>query len=105
MIEITLTAFLTLLSVTNSVAGEQKVDFKEIYCLAANSYFEARGEPFDGKIAVAQVVINRVKSDKYPNSICNVIIEGPIKESWKTKKDRHYSLWYKSSKRHNSSGY
>ena len=87
MIEITLSAFLTLLSVTNSVVGEQKVDFKEIYCLAANSYFEARGEPFDGKIAVAQVAINRVKSNKYPNSICKVITEGPIKESWKTRKD------------------
>ena len=77
MIEITLPAFLTLLSVASSVMGDQKVDYKEIYCLAANSYFEARGEPFDGKIAVAQVVINRVKSNKYPNSLCKVITEGP----------------------------
>ena len=87
MIEITLPAFLTLLSVASSVMGDQKVDYKEIYCLAANSYFEARGEPFDGKIAVAQVVINRVKSNKYPNSLCKVITEGPVKESWKTRKD------------------
>ena len=85
MVEITLTAFLILLNVTNSVAG-YVVDYKEIYCLAANSYFEARGEPFDGKIAVAQVVINRVKSNKYPNTVCKVITEGPVKESWKTKK-------------------
>tara|TARA_Y100000361_G_C11118680_1_gene321931 strand:+ start:508 stop:1074 length:567 start_codon:yes stop_codon:yes gene_type:complete len=87
MIELTLPAFLTLLSVASSVMGEQKVDYKEIYCLAANSYFEARGEPFDGKIAVAQVAINRVKSNKYPDSICKVITEGPIKESWKTRKE------------------
>ena len=85
MVEITLTAFLILLNVTNSVAGDV-VDYKEIYCLAANSYFEARGEPFDGKIAVAQVVINRVKSNKYPSTVCKVITEGPVKESWKTKK-------------------
>jgi len=85
MVEITLAAFLVLLNVTNSVAGDV-VDYKEIYCLAANSYFEARGEPFDGKIAVAQVVINRVKSNKYPSTVCKVITEGPVKESWKTKK-------------------
>lgn len=88
MVEITLPAFLAILTVSNSVLGfDTEANFKEIYCLAANSYFEARGEPFDGKIAVAQVVMNRVKSSKYPNTICGVITEGPVRESWKTKKD------------------
>ena len=88
MLEITLPAFLTILTISNSVLGlNTETNFREIYCLAANSYFEARGEPFDGKIAVAQVVINRVKSKHYPNSMCEVITEGPIKESWKTRKE------------------
>lgn len=84
--EITLSALLVLFNIANSVVGyAQPINYNEIYCLAANSYFEARGEPFDGKIAVAQVVMNRVKSKDYPNSVCEVITEGPHRESWKTR--------------------
>ena len=88
MLDITLTAFLTLLDVTNSVVGhKQNINYREVYCLAANSYFEARGESFDGKIAVAQVVMNRIKTKKYPSSVCKVVTQGPIRESWKTRKN------------------
>lgn len=41
-------------------------------CLATAIYFEARGEPVAGQIAVAEVVLNRVDSRAYPNSICGV---------------------------------
>lgn len=46
---------------------------KELKCLADNIYHEARGEPFEGKIAVAQVTVNRSESGKFPNTICDVI--------------------------------
>ena len=46
---------------------------KDIECLAQNIYHEAGNEPVEGKVAVAQVVINRVKDSRYPKSICNVI--------------------------------
>ena len=59
----------------------------EFYCLAINAYHEARGESFDEKIATSQVVLNRVASLRYPDLICDVITQGPIRESWKTKKD------------------
>ncbi len=59
----------------------------EFYCLAVNAYHEARGESFDEKIATSQVVLNRVASFRYPNTICEVITQGPTRESWKTKKD------------------
>lgn len=42
-------------------------------CLAKNLYFEARGQPLEGQLAVALVTINRVKSARFPNSICNVV--------------------------------
>jgi len=45
----------------------------EIYCAAQNIYFESRGEPDIGQVAVAQVVLNRVKSNKWPMSICDVV--------------------------------
>tara|TARA_B100000424_G_C22945216_1_gene503062 strand:+ start:2217 stop:2774 length:558 start_codon:yes stop_codon:yes gene_type:complete len=83
--EITLSAFIFMINIIGSTFSSD-VPPKELYCLAANSYFEARGETFDGKIAVAQVVINRVKSKNYPNTICEVVQQGPIRESWKTRK-------------------
>jgi hypothetical protein len=44
-------------------------------CLADAVYFEARGEPFKGQQAVAQVVMNRVFSGYYPNDVCGVVYQ------------------------------
>ena len=62
-----------------------KVDLKpeELKCLALNIYFEAGVESNAGKMAVANVVFNRVDSDKFPNNICDVVHQGPTKPSWK----------------------
>ncbi|WP_027315206.1 cell wall hydrolase [Microvirga flocculans] len=48
---------------------------KEQRCLAEAVYFEARSEPPEGQAAVAQVVLNRVKSGLYPSSICGVVYQ------------------------------
>lgn len=45
-------------------------------CLARAVYYEARGEPAEGQIAVAQVILNRARSKKWPNSICGVVNQG-----------------------------
>jgi len=47
----------------------------ELKCLATAIYFEARGEPEEGQIAVAQVVLNRLKNPAYPNTICGVVYQ------------------------------
>jgi hypothetical protein len=44
-------------------------------CLTEAIYFEARGEPVRGQIAVAQVIMNRVFSGKYPNNVCGVVYQ------------------------------
>jgi hypothetical protein len=44
-------------------------------CLAEAVYFEARGEPESGQYAVAQVVMNRVRSPYYPDSVCGVVYQ------------------------------
>ena len=44
-----------------------------LVCLALTVYFEARNQPLDGQIAVAQVVMNRALHPKYPNTICDVV--------------------------------
>lgn len=46
-----------------------------LMCLAVAVYFEARGEPIDGQKAIAEVVINRVNDDRYPNTICDVVFQ------------------------------
>jgi spore germination cell wall hydrolase CwlJ-like protein len=48
---------------------------KEQRCLAEAVYYEARSEPVEGQAAVAQVVLNRVKSGLYPSSICGVVYQ------------------------------
>ena len=45
-------------------------------CLTEALYFEARGEPAQGQFAVAEVILNRVDSPKFPNSICEVVNQG-----------------------------
>ena len=52
---------------------KDKYEMREIRCLAMNIYHEARGEPDMGKYAVAQVTLNRVASQRYPNDVCRVV--------------------------------
>jgi len=52
----------------------------EFKCLAEALYFEARGETVKGQFAVAEVIRNRVKSSRFPNSFCAVINEGTGKK-------------------------
>lgn len=52
------------------------LDAEERTCLAQAIYYEARSEPRIGQLAVADVVLNRVKSPIYPNSICGVVFQG-----------------------------
>ncbi len=48
---------------------------KEQKCLAEAVYFEARSEPYKGQVAVAQVVLNRVRNPAYPDTICEVVYQ------------------------------
>lgn len=52
---------------------------EEIECLALTIYFEARGEPDEGKIAVGHVVMNRAQNPLFPSKICGVVRQGGIK--------------------------
>jgi spore germination cell wall hydrolase CwlJ-like protein len=50
-------------------------------CLATAIYFEARGESSKGQAAVAQVILNRVRSPAYPNSVCGVVYQNAEKRN------------------------
>ena len=87
----------------------------QVNCLALNIYHEAKNQSMVGQIAVGQVVMNRVADDRYPNTICEVVQQGPTRPSWedpnkvypikhkcqfswycdgKTDKPRNNGLWF-----------
>ena len=57
-------------------------------CLALNMYHEARGQGIAGELAVTAVVLNRVNDKRYPNTICEVVEQGPTRTSWQDPKIR-----------------
>jgi len=48
---------------------------KQVLCMAKNLYYEAAKESFEGKLAVAQVTMNRANSSKFPANICDVVYQ------------------------------
>jgi len=48
---------------------------KQLDCLTRNIYWEAANEPFEGKVGVAQVTLNRVKSGKFASTVCGVVYQ------------------------------
>ena len=52
-------------------------------CLALNVYHESKNQSIYGQYAVAQVVMNRVKDERFPSTICEVVTQGPHRPSWK----------------------
>ena len=51
---------------------------RQLACLAKNIYYEAGYESFEGKVAVAQVTINRANSGDFPSDICGVIYQKSV---------------------------
>ena len=60
-------------AVDAQVVGDAGTD--DLACLAGAIYFEAKGEPLSGQLAVANVVINRAKSGRYPSDLCGVVTQ------------------------------
>jgi spore germination cell wall hydrolase CwlJ-like protein len=72
-----LLALLGCVVLSASRDAEAVVPIKEqIRCLALTIYFEARGEPKNGKLAVGHVVMNRVADPRFPDDVCDVVRQG-----------------------------
>jgi hypothetical protein len=52
-----------------------ELDDEQLECLAGAVYFESKGEPLEGQLAVAEVVINRANSGRYPATYCGVVTQ------------------------------
>ena len=57
-----------------SIDGDDRLS-EQMQCLAGAVYFESRGEPLAGQLAVAQVVINRAEDSRWPASYCGVVYQ------------------------------
>ena len=91
MIIETLVAGMIILTPVDDIKAweTEQAKLKEVECLAKNMYYEARNQGTAGKLAVTNVVLNRLKDKRFPNTICGVVKQGPTRESWKTKKDKN----------------
>ena len=91
MIIETLVAGMVILTPVDDIKAweTEQAKLKEVECLAKNMYYEARNQGTAGKLAVTNVVLNRLKDKRFPNTICGVVKQGPTRESWKTKKDKN----------------
>ncbi len=69
-------AAVSVAAVDHDVLNEARRSAGERRCLAQAIYFEARSESRIGQAAVADVVLNRVASRVYPNTICGVVFQG-----------------------------
>ena len=70
------------------------IDPNELECMAKNIYFEAAIESTAGKMAVAQVTMNRVRSPHYPDTICGVVYQGKRHSNGFPVRDRCQFSWY-----------
>jgi spore germination cell wall hydrolase CwlJ-like protein len=61
---------------TSSVTAE--VRERQLGCLATNIYREAGNEPFEGKVAVAQVTLNRTENPNFPKDVCGVVYDKTV---------------------------
>jgi len=93
-----------LILVFSNSAHSSIYDNESAKCLAVNVYHEARGENIAGQMLVADVVLNRVESKKYPNEICDVVTQS-YQFSWFNdleeviEPDRDNDLYYEIYKR------
>lgn len=93
-VSIMFTIVLLLWSMLNIAEAKQDSYNQKVRCLAEAVWRESRGEGYWGQIAVAQVVVNRAKSNQFPDNICDVIFQPgqfPWTKGWKGvwKADKH----------------
>lgn len=69
------------------------VDPAELECLAEAIYFEGRNQTMPGMVAIANVILNRANSPKFPDTVCGVVQQGPMDGSKITKGRCQFSYY------------
>ena len=95
-----LVLFALAISPGTANANHQDINHKDLECLAKNIYFESRGEDVLGQYALGLVTQNRVKSNRFPNTICEVVKQGRYWNNNPIKNKCHFS-WFCDGKSDN----
>ena len=83
MLKELLVSFITSVSPAEADVPLKSFQTDQAYCLAENVYHEARNQPAAGQMAVMSVTLNRVADSRFPNTVCEVVRQGPHRPSWK----------------------
>ena len=90
--------FLVIASFTSANAAKAQIftaeDYPQHWCLAQNIYYESRGSNLADMAAVANVVINRTKDRRYPDTICAVVQQGKKNADGSMKRNACQFSWY-----------
>ena len=92
--------FLAFVSTTTVYANKAQADIftaethPEHWCLAQNIYYESRGSNLADMAAVANVVMNRTKDRRYPDTICGVVRQGKKNADGSMKRNACQFSWY-----------
>tara|TARA_B100000575_G_C23092144_1_gene629690 strand:+ start:642 stop:1166 length:525 start_codon:yes stop_codon:yes gene_type:complete len=84
--------FITSVSYAGAHMIEKEKTSRALECLALNIYFETRASSLVDAMSVSDVVMNRVKSTRFPNTVCEVVQEGPISDWWKKEKGKEVPI-------------
>jgi spore germination cell wall hydrolase CwlJ-like protein len=76
---------------TNIISAKEN---PQVYCLAQNIYFEARGSTLADQAAVADVVLNRVQARGFPGTVCGVVKQAHRDASGNVKRNKCQFSWY-----------
>jgi len=80
--------------ITKQHPAPPEVDVDQLHCLATNIYHEARGESYQGKVAVANVVMNRIHSARFPGTFCEVVHQAKYSSWWMEAKGKLVPIKY-----------
>ena len=78
-----------------------KEEYPQAYCMALNIYYEARGSNLADRAATADVVWNRVKDTRYPNTVCEVVKQGLQDSNGNMIRNKCQFSWYCDGKNDN----
>jgi spore germination cell wall hydrolase CwlJ-like protein len=87
-----------LILISTQASAEPNYDiatiFPEVNCMALNIYYEARSSNLADKVAVANVVLNRVQDTRYPNTVCDVVYQGKQDDNGNMVRNACQFSWY-----------
>ena len=87
-------AMLVTTSAANAKGLYTAEEQPEMWCMAQNIYYESRGSNRADRIAVADVVMNRVNDVRYPNTVCGVVRQGKKNADGSMKRNACQFSWY-----------